>query len=278
MYRIRFLLLLLPLLAGCSTTHTAPNLAAALIPALPYAPALDGGNVTPIQSPVVVKYAPYPTASFERLMRATGRGTAEPVSLSSRMTGTTFATSRGDLVELTFEVADVTTSPDARRDKIDSLLPKGAKITLLVEPFGSVKDVSVSLPTSSGNHTTPEALEKKLGQEFLGRSLLPKEELHQGEIISIDMSLPATSYERAATLKGKAVVQGSGMYRGRSVIVFEVTGIAIMDGLPLGMHSFRFLDTATGLWSHTETVIEGPVHAGATDVLLTAHFIDDVRF
>jgi hypothetical protein len=220
MYRIRFLLLLLPLLAGCSTTHTAPNLAAALIPALPYAPALDGGNVTPIQSPVVVKYAPYPTASFERLMRATGRGTAEPVSLSSRMTGTTFATSRGDLVELTFEVADVTTSPDARRDKIDSLLPKGAKITLLVEPFGSVKDVSVSLPTSSGNHTTPEALEKKLGQEFLGRSLLPKEELHQGEIISIDMSLPATSYERAATLKGKAVVQGSGMYRGRSVIVF----------------------------------------------------------
>ena len=92
------------------------------------------------------------------------------------------------------------------------------------------------------------------------------------------MSLPATSYEKAATLKGKAVVQGRGMYRGRSVIVCEVTGIAIMDGLPLGMHSFKFLDTATGLWSHTETVIEGPVHSGATDVLLTAHFIDDVRF
>jgi hypothetical protein len=57
-----------------------------------------------------------------------------------------------------------------------------------------------------------------------------------------------------------------------------VTGIAMMDGLPLGMRSFKFLDTATGLWSHTETVIEGPTHAGATDVLLTAHFIDDVRF
>ena len=168
MYRIRFLFLLLPLLAGCATTHTAPNLAAALIPTLPYAPALDGGTVTPIQSPVVVKYAPYPTASFERLMRATGRGTAEAVSLSSRMTGTTFAKSRGDLVELTFEVADVTTRPDLRRDEINSLLPKGAKITLLLEPFGSVRNVSVSLPTSSDNHTTPEAIEKKLRQEFSG--------------------------------------------------------------------------------------------------------------
>lgn len=276
MHRIRFLLLL-PLLAGCAPTHTAADIAAALIPTLSYAPALDGGKVMPIQSPVVVKYAPYPTASFERLMRATGRGPAEAVSLSSRMTGTTFATSKGDLLELTFDIADVTTSPDARRSETNQL-PKGTKITLLVEPFGLVRNVSVSLPTGSGGHTTTEVLEQKLRQDLTAETLLPREGLHEGEIISIDMSLPTTSYEKAGALKGKAVVQGRGMYRGRTVIVCEMTGIAVMDNRPLGMHGFKFLDTATGLWSHTETVIEGPVRSGATDVLLTAHFIDDVRF
>jgi hypothetical protein len=39
-----------------------------------------------------------------------------------------------------------------------------------------------------------------------------------------------------------------------------------------------FLDTATGIWSHIETVLEGPVTSGAKTGRLEAHYIDDVRF
>src|SRR5260221_10550372 len=91
MYRIRLLPLLLPFLAGCATRHAAPNLATAPIPALSYAAVLDGGTVTPIESPIIVKYAPYPTASFERLERGGGTGGGETISFSERTTGTTFA-------------------------------------------------------------------------------------------------------------------------------------------------------------------------------------------
>ena len=59
MYRMRFLFLLLPLLAGCATRHAGPIVATAPIPTLSYAAALDGGTVTPIQSPIIVQYAPY---------------------------------------------------------------------------------------------------------------------------------------------------------------------------------------------------------------------------
>jgi hypothetical protein len=277
MYRIRFLLPLLPLLlAACATRHAAPSLATAPIPALSYAAVLDGGTVTPIESPIIVKYAPYPTASFERLMRVTGTRPGETVTFSGRMTGTTSAVSSGDFVEMTFAVEDVTSSPNARSLEPEFTLPKGTKITLLIEPFGPTKNVSVSLPPANGSQARAETVKQELQREFAGT--LPERGLHQGDTMLIDTSLPGTSHGTDATLKGKAIVNGQGTYRGRPVIVCEVTGIAGLDGQSLGMHSFKFLDIATGLWSHTETVIEGPFSADGKAGQLRAHFIDDVRF
>ena len=56
-------LLLFPVLAACAdqrlkTTLDAPS------PTLSYAAALDGGKVTPITSPIIVRYAAFPAASF----------------------------------------------------------------------------------------------------------------------------------------------------------------------------------------------------------------------
>ena len=166
MYRIRFLLLLLPLLAGCATRHAAPNLATAPIPALSYAAALDGGTVTPIQSPIIVKYAPYPTASFERLMRASGHGDWQRRSpLSSRMTGTTFAASSGDLVDITFAIEDVTSSPQHATDEKTSLLLKGAKITLLCRTLSASSGTSASpYRLRVISHTTSEGSRKVRGE------------------------------------------------------------------------------------------------------------------
>jgi hypothetical protein len=278
MYRISFLLLLLPLLTGCAARHAAPNVATAPIPALSYASALDGGNVTPIQSPIIVKHVPYPTASFERLMRASGTHTGETRTFMSRMTGTTFAVSSGDLVDITFAVEDATSSPKTQADETGDLLPKGTKITLLVEPYGFVKDVRVSLPPSSGSRTISGEIEKKVRGEFAAGGTLPKDGFHQGENFSIDTFLPATSNEKDGTLKGTAIVRGLGTYRGRPVIVCEVTGVTVFDDQPLGIHSYKFLDLATGLWSHTETVIDGSFSSGGTTGRLSAHFIDDIRF
>ena len=276
MHRIRFLLLLLPLLAACATRHAAPRLATAPIPTLSYAAVLDGGTVTRIESPVIVKYAPYPTASFERLMRLTGKRPGETVTFSSRMTGTTSAVSSGDFVEMTFAIENVTSSPNARSLEPEFTLPQGTKITLLTEPFGPTKNVSVSQPPANGSHARAETVKQELQREFAGT--LPERGLHQGDTMLIDMSLPGTSHGTDATLKGKAIVTGQGTYRGRPVIVCEVTGIAGLGGQSLGMHSYKFLDTATGLWSHTETVIEGPFSADGKTGQLAAHFIDDVRF
>ena len=185
MHRIRPLLLLLPLLAGCATPrHAAPNLADVPIPALSAAGALDSGKVTPIQKAIVVKYAPYPTASFERLMRATGTRPGETISLWSRMTGTTSATSSGDLVEINFAVADAHEGPNTHMDARGYLLPKGTKITVVVEPFGLTKNISVSVPPSSGSRAGVEEIEQEIRREFSRMASSRERGLHQGGRLS----------------------------------------------------------------------------------------------
>jgi hypothetical protein len=82
------------------------------------------------------------------------------------MTGTTFAVSSGDLVDITFAVEDATSSPKTQADETGDLLPKGTKITLLVEPYGFVRDVEVSLPPSSGSRTISGRSRRRCGAEF----------------------------------------------------------------------------------------------------------------
>jgi hypothetical protein len=212
-------------------------------------------------------------------MRARGTSRDETISFWSRMTGTTSATLSGDLLEITFTVTDASESPNAQMDGTGYLLPKGTKITVVVEPFGLTKKVSISVPPSSGTRARAEEIEQEIRREFSESSRLPEAGLHQGDTLLIDMSVPATSTDKAATLKGNAVVRGQGSYRNRPVIVCEVTGTVVVDnGRPLGMRRFMFLDTATGIWSHIETVLEGPVTSGAKTGRLEAHYIDDVRF
>jgi hypothetical protein len=278
MCRIRFLLLLLPLLAGCATRHAAPNLADVPIPALFYAAVLDGETVTPIQSPIIVKYAPYPTASFERLARGAAAGDGRTVSLSTRTAGTTFAKSSGDFVAITFAIEEVTVSGNAQATEKDALSLKGTKISLLFEPFGPLKDVRVYLPPSSGSATKSEAIEQGLRHHFATEVLLPKEGFHQGDTISIDLAVPTTSGNKDSTFSGKATVQGRGTYRGRPVVLFQLAGVAVIDEKPFGLNSYLLLDTATGIWSHMETVAEGTFSSGDKTAHLEVHLIDDVRF
>jgi hypothetical protein len=277
MYRTWFRFLLLTLLAGCATPHAAPDLATAPIPALSYAAALDTGTVTPLQEAVIVKYGPYPTASFERLMRVTGMRSGETVAFFSRMTGTTSAVSSGDLVDITFAIEEMTSNPKIRADEADNLL-RGTKIILHVEPYGLVRDVSVSLPPASASHATSEEIAAKVRGEFAGGGSLPKDGFHQGETLPIDTALPAMSGRAGGTLKGEAIVKGQGSYRGRPVIVLEAKGVGTLDDQPLGIHSYRFLDMATGLWSHSETAIAGAITVAGKKAQMNAKFINDVRF
>ena len=202
MYRIRFLLLLLPLLTGCAARHAAPNVATVPIPALSYASALDGGNVTPIQSPIIVKYVPYPTASFERLMRASGTRTGETLTFMSRMTGTTFAVSSGDLVDITFAVEDVTSSPKRKPMRPAICYRRALRLPCSFEPYGFVKDVKVSLPPSSGSRTISGEIEKKVRGEFAAGGFFQRMDFTRVRIFHRYVP-PRTSNEKDGALKGK---------------------------------------------------------------------------
>jgi len=280
MYRIRFLLLLLPFLAGCATRHAAPNLATAPIPALSYAAVLDGGTVTPIESPIIVKYAPYPTASFERLERGGGTGGGETISFSERTTGTTFAEreATGDLISVTFAIQSVTATGNLSDEVRESLSIKAAKVVLLVsEPYGPLRNVNVFLSPPSADSTKPTAKAKEFARAFLAEDL-PEAGLHQADTIPYHETSPATEAERASSFDGKAVVIGKGTYRGRPVIVLDMTGVITMDEQALGFHSYIFLDTATGIWCHKEGVVQGNVSVDGKAAQLSFHLIDDVRF
>jgi hypothetical protein len=280
MNRIRFLLLLLPALAGCATRHAAPNLATAPIPALSYAAALDGGSATPIQSPIAIKYAPYPTASFERLTRGGGKGGGESVSISERTTGTISAEAEatGDLLSTTFAILNVTATGNMPDEEQESLSIKGAKVTLLVsKPDGTVKNVKIFLPPSVVDPAKARKNAQEFAQGFIAEDL-PPTGLLQTDRMPYHETYPATDTDSGSSFDGQLRVVGKGFYRGRPVVVLDMTGVISMDGQALGFNSYFFLDTATGIWSHKEGLLEGNMSVEGKAVQLSLHMIDDVRF
>jgi hypothetical protein len=280
MYRIRFLLLLLPLLAGCATRHAAPNLANVPIPALSYAAALDGGTLTPIQSPIIVKYAPYPTASFERLTRGGGTGGGKTVSISERTTGTMFAEAEatGDLLSVTFTIQNVTATGNMPDEVQESLSIKGAKVILLLsEPSGTIKNVNVFMPPSVVDPAKPHTDAEEFARSFIADDA-PATGLPQTGSMPYHETYPKTDSDSGGSFDGKFAVVGKGTYRGRPVVVLDTSGVISTDGQALGFRGYVFLDTATGIFSHKEGVVQGNMSIEGTAVQVSVHMIDDVRF
>ena len=275
-----FCSLLLPLLAGCATRHAAPNLANVPIPALSYAAVLDGGTVTPIQSPIIVKYAPYPTASFERLTRGGGTGGGKTVSVSERTTGTISAEAEatGDLLSVTFAIQDVTATGNMPDEVEESLSIKGAKVILqLSEPHGTIKNVNVFIPPSIVDPAKPHSKAEKFARSFIADDA-PATGLPQTGSMPYHDTYPKTDSDRGGSFDGKLAVVGKGTYRGRPVVVLDVSGVMSSDSQNLGIRGYFFLDTATGIFSHKELVAQGNMSVEGTAAQVSVHMIDDVRF
>ena len=276
MYRTRLLslLLLLPALAACASQHPAPALQAP-IPALSVAAILDGGKTSPLQSPVIVRYAPYPPASFERLTLARETGQGEAWVSTTRVTGTTFAEATGDLVTITFIIESASSNGNLPSGKSTI---KGAKLTLLVPPYGPVSKATASLPSSRNTPIEAAAAEKRLIHEFSNQIGLPPAGFHQNDVIKISEAYPARTGDSPDSFDGKATVQGLGFYRGRPVILFDITGVGTVKGQPIGMHAYQFLDTATGVWNHIELLAEGNMTINGEALSTRLRIIDDVQF
>jgi len=278
MKRITLSLLALMFLAACASQRAASVSPQAPIPALSYAGVLDGGQVTPIQSPVVVRYAPYPTATFERLAiyRATGIG--EPIRFSERVTGTTSASSAGELIAITFDVRARTVGGNLERTAEDRASLGGTSLTLLVAPYGPIQDVKLSLPPSGSDQAVAQAVERDLRDEFTSSAPLPKTGFSQGDSVRVRQSIAAAPHGEGGSFEGKATVRGRGTYRDRPVVVFDLTGVATVGQQPFGLHSYMLLDVATGIWSHSEMIVEGMLANEKGAEQLTLRFINDVRF
>ena len=73
-------------------------------------------------------------------------------------------------------------------------------------------------------------------------------------------------------------MQGKGSYRGRPVVVFDLTGVGTVNGQPMGTHAHLFLDTATGIVSHAELLAEGTPAIHGDAIPMRLQIIDDIRF
>ena len=279
MYRTRLptLLLLLPALAACASQRPAPA-PQAPIPALSVAAILDGGKTSPLQSPVIVKYAPYPPASFERLTLARETGQGKAWTSATRVAGTTFAEATGDLVTITFIIESASWTGNLPSPREGKSTIKGAKLTLLVPPYGPVSKATASLPSSRNTPIEAAAAEKRLINEFSNQIGLPPTGFHQSDVIKISEAYPAKAGDGPDSFDGKATVQGLGFYRGRPVILFDITGVGTVKGQPIGMHAYQFLDTATGIWSHIELLAEGTLTINGDRSTTRLRIIDDVQF
>lgn len=268
--------LLLPVLAACAGQHATRAGLDVPMPALSYAPALDGGKVTPITAPVIVKHAPYPAASFERLLLARIVTSDEVLTSTERVTGKTFAETSGDLIACTFIVEDIGWSgslPASTREFGAAV--KGMQVTFFVAPFGPVKKTEVSLTTANREGTT---IEDHLRDDFPGNFELPASGFRQDDEVPLHDSFPSRSGAYTNSFEGVAKVRGKGSYRGRPVVVVEVSATGIVTGNPIGFRAYRFLDEATGLWSHSELIAETTATGKEAATLMRFRVIDDVRF
>src|SRR5262249_44429444 len=129
---------------------------------------------------------------------------------------------------------------------------KGMTVILLVPPYGPVSKTDVALPHADIDRTEAATIEHHLREEFSNSDELPEGGFRQDDTTPISETYPTKSAGRPDSFEGETTVQGRGTYRGRPVIVFDLTGVGTVNGQPMGMHAGLFLDTATGLVSHTE--------------------------
>lgn len=269
------LVLLLPVLAACAEEPRKPEIAVP-IPALSYEASLDG-KVTPITTPVVVKHTPYPAAAFERLVLARATANGQVLMSNERVSGKTFAEASGDLIACTFIVEDISWNgrlPSSTREFAETI--RGLKVTFYVAPFGPVKKMEASVTTARQEEIA--TIQDHLRDDFSGDFVLPPSGFRQGDQAPIHDSFPGQGGKQANSFQGKATVQGKGTYRGRQVVVFEVAGTGVVNDEPMGLHAYRFLDVATGLWSHSELIAEVTLTDQGTTVPLRFQVIDDIHF
>jgi hypothetical protein len=278
MRRISLLcLLLLPVLAACADQRPKANLDIP-IPVLSDAGALDSGKVTPITRPVIVRYAPFPAASFERLLLARATDPTKTLASMERVAGTTFAEARGDLIAITFIVKEASWNGNLPFARGAGPSLRGMKVILLVPPYGPVGRTDVSLPRANVDRAQAETIQNHLRQEFSNADELPEAGFRQDETTPISETYPTRSADVPDSFEGRATVEGQGSYRGRPVVVFDLTGVGIVNGQPMGMHAHLFLDTATGLVSHTELLAEGTPTVRGDPISMRLRVIDDIRF
>jgi len=269
------LVLLLAALAACAEEPRKPEIDVP-IPALSYEASLDG-KVTPITTPVVVRHTPYPAAAFERLVLARVTANGKVLTGSERVGGETFAVASGDLVACTFVIEDISWNgrlPASTREFAETI--KGLKVTFYVAPFGSIKKMEASVTTARQEEIA--TIQDHLRDDFSGDFALTPSGFPQGDEAPLRDSFPGQNGTHTSSVEGKAVVRGKGSYRGRPVLVFEVVGTGMVNGEPMGLHAYRFLDVATGLWSHSELIAEVTFTDNGTRVPLRFQIIDDVHF
>lgn len=270
-------LLLLPVVVACADQRLKTTLDVP-IPTLSYAAALDGGKVTPITSPIIVRYAAFPAASFERLLLVKAAGPTKTLTSMERVAGTTFAEVRGDLIAIIFIVKEVSWRGNLPSVREAGLALKGTKVTFLVPPYGPVAKTDVSLPSAKIDRAQAETIEHHLREEFFNAHELPDTGFRQNDTSPINETYPTKSGARPDSFEGRVTVQGKGSYRGRPVVVFDLTGVGTVNGQPMGMHAHLFLDTATGLVSHAELLAEGPPAIHGDPISMRLRIIDDIRF
>jgi hypothetical protein len=134
----------------------------------------------------------------------------------------------------------------------DAKLYKDAKVTEVVDLYGAVKDLKVSLPgASKGSSGDPYGYE--IHNPQAEDWVLPEDGMRQGQ--TFNFTIPADpSKERSATAI-QMVVRGQGLYHGRPVIVIEETGTVVMSSSLLQLHAYRLLDRATGMAIRTDVMM-----------------------
>jgi hypothetical protein len=273
----RLCLLLLPLLAACAGQPPQPRVDVP-IPALSYAAALDGGKVTPIGQPIVVRYAPYPTASFEQLELTKATVGGETLLSTRRIAGTSFAEASGGLVSITFLFREASHSGDLASTRPDIAIVKGVTLSLEAAPYGPLTKATASLTLPGSPRDDMAVIERQFTAGFAGTGQLPAAGFRQNDGAPVVAVFPTEPGEETASFTGMGTVRGQGSYRGRPVVVLDFTGVVTRNERPMGVHAYAFIDTATGLLSHAESVGEGNFAINDHIVPMRLQCIEDIRF
>jgi hypothetical protein len=269
MHRHRIPLLMLLFLAACAPHRAAPSLAS--VPTPSYTAILDGGRVSPITTPIVLKFTPFDAASFEQIVHVTGEAQGRTVTEDGRSSGRVYATQENDLVAVTYVTEEDVPEDDSNDPELDWAWAKGSRLTLVVDPFGSLQDVRLTLPSSLADGAKAKALARQLKDKLRSRSLRPRSGIRQGDGFRTGFTPPST-----ARTVGR--VQGHGPYRGRPVIVANLTLEVTSGDQLISLSGYAFVDIQTGILSHAEAAGAATVCIRGQAARITVHAIDDVRF